>query len=430
MPTALKTDVAIIGAGAAGLAAARRLEERGVDLLVLEARERIGGRAYTLQSFDRCFPVELGAEFIHGRPASTLALMQECGESRMDIGSQHFQLRENDFEQTWNVWEQAERILRRIDVNGRDVSIEAFLDSIPSSELPAEQRDAVRSLVEGFDAAITSDASAIGIAKEWRSGTNDVSFRPINGYAPIVHHLARFVSPRILLRTRVDEVRWSPQGVHIRATRSGMPVEIEACRAIVTLPIGVLQSQRGMFVPTLPAEKQASIDAIAMGPVIKVVLEFRTPFWESVQNGRYHDAAFFYGWHCPIRALWTRLPQRTPLLVAWAGGGAAQRLSDQGVDPIQAALETCQTLFPSIDVRGELRNAYYHDWQADPFACGAYSFLRVGGGDARARLAMPVEGTLFFAGEATWGDDAGTVAGALESGYRAAGGVLSLSTRS
>jgi monoamine oxidase len=426
----LHTDVAIIGAGAAGLAAARQLQEQGVDFLVLEARERIGGRAFTLQSFDRSIPVELGAEFIHGRPRSTLRLMQECGEGRMDTGSQFFHMRHRHFEEAWDVWEWAERLLRRVDVRGRDLSIEAFLDSIPRNEISEEQRDAVRSLVEGFDAAITTDASAIGIANEWRSGENDVSFRPINGYAPILNHLARFSAEHILLRTRVDQIHWSLRRVRIRATRSQEPLTVHARRAIVTLPIGVLQAQPSMFAPQLPTTTQTAIDAIAMGPVVKVVLEFRTPFWERVENGRYHDAAFFHAPACQVRTLWTRSPARTPLLVAWAGGGAAQRIIELGADPIRTALETCRTLFPAADADTDLRNAYYHDWHADPFSRGAYSYLRVGGGDARARLSAPVEETLFFAGEATWAQDAGTVAGALESGYRAAGGVLSLSARS
>ncbi len=422
--TAFETDVAVIGAGAAGLAAARRLHDHGIDLLLLEARERIGGRAFTLQSYDGSLPIELGAEFIHGTPAVTLSLMQECGQERMDTGSHYVRDYDREFEEAWDVWDWTERVLRRVDVRGPDRSVEEFLDSVPSNELSDEQRHAVRSLIEGFDAAITGDASIIAIAKEWRSGTNDASFRPLHGYAPIMQHLARSVSTRTLLRTRVDRVRWSPQRVRIQATRQGKPIEIAARRAIVTLPVGVLQEQHDLFDPPLPKEKQSAIDAIAMGPVLKVVLDFRRPFWEEAQDGHFRDTAFFRAPQCEMGALWTRLPQRTPLLVAWAGGGAAQSLIDRKIDPIAAALSTCGALFPSVDVYAVLRNAYYHDWQADAFSRGAYSFLRVGGGDARETLRAPVDQTLFFAGEATWADDAGTVGGAFESGYRAADDVI------
>ncbi len=420
----LQTDVAVIGAGAAGLAAARQLHDRGVDLLVLEGRDRIGGRAYTLASHDGSWPVELGAEFIHGTPQSTFALLRESGESAIDEAPRSLVVRDERVQEAPDVWETTERLLGRVDVNGADRTIDEFLETIPKEEASVEDRDAVRALVEGFDAAITSQASAIAIAKEWRGDQNGSQFRPMNGYAPLMQYLARIVNTKTLLRTWVREVEWRSNDVRIRGTRYGQSFEVRAKRAIVTLPVGVLRNGSVRFDPVLPATTQNAVDAIAMGPVIKVVLEFRSPFWEKAGGGRFRDVAFFQAPDCGFRTLWTRLPQRTPLLVAWAGGGAVQRLLERHVDPIYAALETCQRLFPSFDVHAELRNAYFHDWQADPFACGAYSFLRANGGDARNALCAPVKDTLFFAGEATSSDETGTVAGALESGYRAAAAIL------
>jgi monoamine oxidase len=416
----IETGVAIIGAGAAGLAAASRLHQRGVDVLLLEARERVGGRAYTLQSYDGSFPIELGAEFIHGSARATIELMNACGESAIEIWYNGFQLSNGRLVPDSDTWEAAERLLQRVDLLGEDHSVERFLQSLARAEVSEEQVDGVRALVEGFDAAVTSDASIIGIAREWRSGANDTSGRPVNGYAPVMQYLARIVNERTFLRTRVDSIEWSGKDVRISATRSGESLAVRAQQAIITVPIGVLRNGLLSFNPPLPQQKQSAINAIAMGPVIKVVLDFRSAFWERVENGRYRDAGFFRAPACALRTLWTRVPQRTPLMVAWAGGGAAQRIIEKGLDPIEAALDACQALFPDADVRAHMRNAYYHDWQADPFACGAYSFLRVGAGDARERLAEPLENRLFFAGEATWSNDAGTVAGALESGYRAA----------
>ncbi len=422
--TTLRTDVVVIGAGAAGLAAASRLREQGVDLLVLEARERVGGRAFTVQSHDGSFAIELGAEFIHGTPKSTLSLMSACGDSAVATEGEYFQLRNGRLEHGGDIWDSAERLLQRVDVHGRDQSVDDFLQSVAHGDASAEQLDGVRSLVEGFDAAVTSDASIIAIANEWRSGLTASALRPVNGYATVMQYLARMVSEQILLRLRVEEIRWSQNHVHVNATRCGQPVEVRAQKAVITLPIGVLREGRVAFTPSLPPEKQRSIDAINMGPVVKVVLDFRSAFWERIENDRFSNAAFFQAPQCPLRTVWTRFPQRTPVLVAWAGGGAAQRLIHQQTDPIDAALDVVQTIFPSVDVHAAFRNAYYHDWQADPFACGAYSFLRVGGGSARRALGEPVENTLFFAGEGTSSDDPGTVAGALDSGYRAAGEIL------
>jgi monoamine oxidase len=416
----IATDVAIIGAGAAGLAAARRLQERGADFLVLEARERVGGRAYTFGS-SGSVPIELGAEFIHGAHQATLSLIDECGDSVMDTAWQVFQLREGRLEETPDMWEAVERILQRVDLRAPDQSVETFLDALPSAEFSREDVEMVRSLVEGFDAAVTTDASIVAIASEWRGASNRSSFRPIDGYAKLIHYLAGIVHSRILLQTRVDEVHWSSAGVQIYATRFGHRIKINARRAIITLPIGVLQSNRPAFTPPLPVAKRSAINDIRMGPVMKVVLDFRSPFWENVENARFRDAGVFHAPRCSVRTLWTRLPQRAPLLVAWTGGGAAQALIDERQNPIEAALEMCGALFPSVDVHAQLRNAYFHDWQADPFACGAYSFVRVGAGDARDVLAVPLDQTLFFAGEATSSDDSGTVGGAIDSGYRAAG---------
>jgi monoamine oxidase len=416
----LATDVVIIGAGAAGLAAARSLHERGIDFLILEARDHVGGRAYTLRSHDETFPIELGAEFIHGAARSTRMLMREIGETALPTDADSFCLVHGHLEPAPNRWEPAERVLRRVDVAGRDQSVEAFLDGLPPRVLSADERESVRTLVEGFDAAQLDEASIIGIAKEWRSGVNDTSHRPAAGYAPIMQHLAQIAGKRLFLRTVVTRLQWSPHSVHLDATCDGDAVRIEARRAILTLPISLLQRNVAFFSPPLPADKRAAIDAIAMGPVIKVALEFRTPFWREIENGRFSNAGFFMTSATQLRTIWSRAPDAAPVLMGWAGGGAALRLVQRGVDPIRAALDTTAMLFPEVDIKAELRNAYFHDWQADPFACGAYSYLRVGAGDARERLATPIEDTLFFAGEAASSDDSGTVAGAFDTGYSSA----------
>ncbi len=411
------TEVVIIGAGAAGLAAARRLHDRGIDFLLLEARDRAGGRAYTVSSPHGPYPIELGAEFIHGAARSTRALMREIGEEAVPSSGESFRWFRGHLEPSPDRWDAAERVLRRVDVAGPDQSVAAFLDTIPGDELSAEQRADVCALVEGFDAAIIEDAGIIGIAKEWRSGVNDTSHRPLHGYAPMMQHLASIAGERLLLQTEVRRIDWSTHSLTIEANRAGTPLRINAKRAIVTLPIGVLRARADLFAPVLPSDKRAAIEAIAMGPVIKVALEFRDAFWTKIDGGRYHKAGFFQAPDCPMRTLWTRIPDRSPVLIGWTGGGAVLRLRQSGLDPTQAGLDAVAVLFPSVDLRAELLESYLHDWDTDPFALGAYSYLRVGGGDARARLAAPIDDTLFFAGEAASSDDAGTVAGAFDSGY-------------
>lgn len=381
-------DVIIVGAGAAGLAAARTLRRNGVEVLVLEARDRPGGRAYTLQTSGGAYPIELGAEFIHGKAASTMQLLREAGQSTQAMG-----------DGVSDIWDATERVLSRVDVNGNDCSVDDFLQSIKTRD--AEK---ARMLIEGFDAALAADASIIAIAKEWHGSGNDTSGRPARGYEPLMQHLAGELADCIRYNTAVREIIWSRDGVAVDGIR--------AQYVIITVPHGVLRAGPIRFTPELPPQKRSAIEAIAMGPVIKVLLEFRSAFW--------NDAFFEVPPGCGFRTVWSHWPQRAPLLVAWAGGDAAVRLAQSASDPVAAALQTCERLFPNVDTRAEFVRAHFHDWQADPYACGAYSYLRVNGGDARERLAEPVEQRLFFAGEATATQDAGTVSGALDSGYRAA----------
>ena len=140
--------------------------------------------------------------------------------------------------------------------------------------------------------------------------------------------------------------------------------------------------------------------------------------------GRYRDAAFFHAPQVDFPTVWTQMPMRAPLLVAWAGGPRALAVAQNAApgEVVGRAVATLQTMFGKrCKLESELEGAYYHDWQADPFARGAYSYVTVGGGKARSELAAPLADTLFFAGEATdtQGETA-TVTGALQSGTRAA----------
>jgi len=217
--TSIQPDVVVIGAGAAGLAAARALHERGIELLVLEARDRVGGRAYTIRSADGSYPIEYGAEFIHGPAPYTRALLAEIGEREivLDDGSDG----EEDDNDAWNA---LEGIIRAVDVNAPDRSVDDYLASLRG--LPPAVIENARMLVEGFDAAITSDASLVGIAKEWQSGMNDRSARPVNGYLPIMEHLARTVGEALLLETRVTRVRWSRGRAVVEATHGAQALVI------------------------------------------------------------------------------------------------------------------------------------------------------------------------------------------------------------
>ena len=215
----------------------------------------------------------------------------------------------------------------------------------------------------------------------------------------------------------VREIRWEPDAVEIEGDFAGKRFVERAQRAIVTLPLGVLQSRIVRFRPA-PRGKAQALRRLASGPVVKAALRFDEPFWE----GRSPGVAFFHAPRAPFPTFWTPLPARVPMLVAWAGGPKAERLSGLSDSSLVAeALRGLRSIFGRIPMPGA---ALVHDWRRDPFARGAYSYLRVGGEGAREDLAAPIADTLFFAGEATDAEESGTVAGALRSGARAVRQVL------
>ncbi len=423
-------DVAIIGAGVAGLAAAVELGRRGLDVCLLEARDRVGGRIFTRRDPHLAAPIELGAEFVHGRPTENFVRLAAREGPLIDTAGTRWFARAGKLQPAEDLFGDLRAHLRRIGRPRKDLPFREFVDGA-RRRLPPRLRDFALLLVEGFDAADSTRVSTLGTLDEWfgESAADAPTCRPTGGYAPLLRALGGALTPtRVDLRldTIVHEVRWQPGETAIDATQRGTAVCVRARQTLVTLPLGILQLPPNapnavLFAPALTA-KQGALRGLATGQVTKVVLQFRTPFWEHVDGGRYADAAFFHTADAAFPTLWTALPARTTLLTAWAAGPAAARLGHYVErDAVGSAVDCARALF-GRRAHGliELQTAFTHDWQADPFACGAYSYVVAGGGKARELLARPLRGTLFFAGEAaeTTGQS-GTVTGALASASHA-----------
>jgi monoamine oxidase len=434
-------DVAVIGAGFAGLAAARAVATKGRTAVVFEGRDRVGGRVWTRATPDGAVPLELGAEFVHGHPAATARLAHEVGVPLVPGAEQHLATSDTPgapLQPVESPFEGARSLVRHANELGLgDLSVAAYLGRFGRAPADAEHVRWTRWLVEGFDAADPARASVRAIAEEWDGGASAGTplARPTGGYEPLLRGLVRALpSSRAHLRLSavVREITWGSGAVAVAGISPAGPFRVGARTAVVTLPLGVLQAAPDeaagvRFTPELPPATRGAIAGLAMGPVCKVLLWCRSPFWESVQGGRYRDAAFFHAPEEPVPTFWTALPLRAPLLTAWAGGPAASRLTQRGqAGAVRAALESAARIFgPDADPANELVAAYVHDWTADPFARGAYSYVVTGATTARATLAAPIRDTLFFAGEATQASaEAGTVAGALASGERAAAEVV------
>jgi len=438
--TVIDADILIIGAGAAGLAAAAELAASGRRVLILEARDRLGGRIWTQHSPDLVAPIEYGAEFIHGDALPVRSILEKHGRATIESTDTHFSLRAGRLVERSGLFHQVQKAMRAATgIEEQDVTFDAFL-ARSKDHLSVEARAFAKMMAEGFDAADTSRASARAIIAEWTAQMMDddaSQSRPQDGYDALLAAFSaslRGANVRMQLQSVVQAVQWSNGAVEVAGAFVGEPFRASAPRAIITLPLGVLQQPLNepgsvRFTPALDAKRRA-LECLVSGPVVKLNLRFRSPFWEKLDGGRYRNAEFFHAAHEDFPTFWTQLPLRAPLLVAWAGGPPAARLCSAGGlrELVTRALDSLESMFgKSCPAAAELEGTYYHDWQHDPFACGAYSYAAVDGDRTRALLAAPLADTLFFAGEASdTQQETGTVTGAVQSGIRAAREVLAL----
>jgi len=412
----MDADVIVIGAGAAGLNAARKLAERSLRTIVLEARDRIGGRVLWKLVPGLPSPAELGGEYIHGAAPETFELLEAAGCGAQPLADESWSFRDGRLQRDSNDFSTWAALFERASSLEPDVSVNEFLAQFAGDPAMRDDVELARAFVEGFDAADPAIASVRSIAQEWASGTDETAARPRGGYRAMfgyLHRACEAAGADVRLSTTVARITWRRGEVTVNGLR--------ARAAIVTVPIGTLNEIA--FDPALPASKEDALHYLATGNVVKVAMWFRTPFWERADGGRYRDSGFFRRGGAPFVAFWTQVPERSRLIVAWAGGPKADAL--RGVVKsalIELAARTFGAMFgmEATSLR-ELEGAEVHDWANDPFAGGAYSFVRVGGAHARASLAQPLDDTLFFAGEATsTNGQGGTVNGALASGARAA----------
>jgi monoamine oxidase len=431
----MDTDVIVVGAGAAGLAAALRLAQCSVRVIVLDGRDRIGGRVLGQTVGSVRVPGELGAEFIHGEAPETSALMREAGLTSVSTTDASWTCRAGGVLEPADDGIDPGEIFESVRSLVADESVDAFLHRFDDDPHLRDRAQRARIFVEGFEAADPVLASARAIADELRSGVDSTSSRPVDSYAPLFEHLAARCASAgvdVRLRTTVERIAWEPGNVTIAVNgKNGDASTLRARCAIVTVPAGVLQQReqatRLSFVPPLPQEKQTAVRGLEMGHTVRVVLAFRTPFWEQVAAGRYRDAGFFRCEGGAFNAFWTQMPLRSRAIVAWAGGPRATAMNTMTVQTrIDRARDEFGAMFGERDLaRREFEAGATHDWSTDPFACGAYSYVRTGAGNARAVLGAPVDDTLFFAGEATATDgQGGTVSGAFATGLRAAREVI------
>ncbi|MBC7926509.1 MAG: FAD-dependent oxidoreductase [Bryobacteraceae bacterium] len=411
-------DTVVVGAGAAGLTAARILGEAGHRVLIAEARDRAGGRMWSEPLPGLPVVAELGAEFIHGTPEATWELIRKWGIPAQERCGNRL-CYENGKLGNCTFPEQVDEIFSTLETyRGEDISFSQFV-ATHAAHFDQTSRRWAREYIEGFDAADSENISVKWLQSSSAAEEADEGhklFAISTGYSSLVSEMIHSLPNDATLRLAcpVRSVKWSESGVVV-ATDSGT----FSCRfAVLTVPPPVLPSVR--FDPPVPNTEAAK--RIATGPVMRVTLAFRESFWPSFSMLHSH-AEDFPTW-------WTHLPVTAPVLTAWCGGPRAARLSaltraeiiDRALDALSRLLNTGRSR-----IEDSLVSAHTHNWQTDEWSKGAYSYVTAGNTDATAQLAAPVGNRLFFAGEASESTGrSGLVHGAILTGQRAAREILSL----
>ncbi|MDB4903722.1 MAG: puo 1 [Mucilaginibacter sp.] len=422
------TDILIIGAGAAGLMAARTLAKAGKKVIVLEARDRCGGRIHTLNHQSFFGNAELGAEFVHGDLPVTLDILKQAGIPYYSASAEMWRYKnghlnnEGFFTQDW------ELLIKRLNKLEEDINIDKFLQKEFSGDKYQELRDSVWKFASGYDTADPHKASAFALRKEWQSEDTDAQHRIKGGYGAMIKYLeeeCKKYGGFIYLNTVVKEIHWQPGNVKV-ATAEG--TFYEARQVLIALPLGVLQeveAEKGtvVFYPPVPEQSKA-IQSMGFGAVIKILLEFDELFWEDkfaeeLAGRSLKNMGYLFSDE-EIPTWWTQTPQHSPVLTGWIGGSAAANKKHTPDEEIlKQSLQSLGKIFNRKfdELKDKLLAFKIVNWTAEPFTCGSYAYDTIASPVSRKALNTPVNDTLFFAGDYLYeGPIMGTVEAALTSG--------------
>jgi monoamine oxidase len=410
---AAEPDVIVIGAGAAGIAAARQLQAAGRQTVVLEARDRLGGRTFTDSSLGPSY--DAGAMFIHWAERNPWTeIARELGvptpNESWSGGFQLFQhgspMPAGDRARRRGAFGEIDKRLETADLHERDLSVAQLLSDLGPDLAPVAS--------SGLLLSIGEESSRIS-ARDYQRLWSGEDYVVPSGYGNLVARYGAGLDIR--LNQQVTAIDWSGAGVAV-TTASGT---VRARSCIVTIPVGVLKTGAIRFTPELPARTQGALAGIGMGALTKIALKVEgdrfgvmpgTTYFEAGAAGRLISFELF--------------PDNRDLVIGYCGGDFARDLSGAGPD---AAREQVVDLLAAM-IGGGFRKAAgpvsFPAWWTDPFSHGSYSVCLPGHAGARDILAEPIGGRLWFAGEATAGGGAMTAGGATLAGRTAAAAVARL----
>ena len=423
-------DIIILGAGAAGLTCAHELLQKSLNVLVLEAKPRIGGRIHTVKDAFDSVPLELGAEFIHGKSHELMQLGDSFCMNFYDVLDSHLMFYKSRLHKDDRFRDELATVMNKL-ATGRkeDRSVSEFLKAHSFSD---RMTSLFVSFVEGYNAADIKLISEKSLATS--NDSDDGLFRFSNGYCHLINNIFKTFPPdhdSVRLNTVVKSIDWSKSDITVHADCLAGQVSFKCKMLVVTLPLGVLQSFAGSksaidWKPQQPEPLHEALSAVQMGDAQKIIFRFRNRFWEEIST---EPISFMHlGPEHYFPTWWSFLPLRSPHLTAWQGGSKAGEMALWKPEKrVEEALNSLAILTKkSISfLRNEILEIQTHDWSNDPYARGAYSYVVQNGFERARLLEKPFKNKIYFAGEATVSGSArGTVHGAIASGQRAAESIL------
>jgi monoamine oxidase len=434
----MENEIIIIGGGAAGLMAARTLGLAGKRVTVLEARDRIGGRIYTLIDEFASKHTELGAEFVHGDLTVTLKVLKEAGIKYHSANAEMWRYENGHFQENSMIVEEWGLLIQRLNELEIDTDIWTFLNKEFPGERYESMRDSVWKFVSGYDTADPHNASAFALRSEWQNEQEDAQHRISGGYRTVVEYLTddcKRNNGTIILNAVVTDVHWQAGAVKV-VTQDGNAYHAQ--QLLVAMPLGVLQAPGGQkgaitFHPPIP-EHTLAIQKMGFGAVIKLLVEFDSAFWLDDKTletaGENIDKMGYLFSDEEIPTWWTQTPEQSKVLTGWLGGpAAADKVNTPDSQILEQGLQSLANIFKRNyeDLKRKLVNYRVMNWTADPFTRGSYAYDTVEAPGARKVLTTPINDTIYFTGEYLYeGTAMGTVEAALTNGEEVANKIVSM----
>lgn len=427
-------DVIIAGAGACGLMAARELSRTGKRVLILEARNRPGGRIFTFSGSGFTFPVETGAEFIHGNAPVTISVLNEYKIPFTEAEGTFVQVRQGRKNGGEITGEQYHELEMRLNELKQDIPVKDFLEHFFPGEKYISLCEFVSGFMSGYEAADISRASVFSFREDWLEMGEMSQYRVKGGYGKMISALAEEcirLGCELRLSTTVKAINWKKGEVMDDEKNI-----FDGKKILVTVPLGVLTADSYLkdaivFNPPVP-DKIETASKLGYGDVIKIILQFTDAFWssrtaEKATGKKLSDLGFIFS-DAEIPTWWTQYPAGSRVLTGWLAGSNAKKfiaLDNQKI--LEAALQSLAFIFRirEEEIKQKLVASEIFNWSKEPFTRGAYNYATPGALQFKKIISEPMENTLYFAGEGLYtGKETGTVEAALASGLEVAKRIL------